>query len=59
MTKEKMTEGLRNDAVKNSSFETKSRFAILIILVFLFLSWTILWWVILSKRVSYNMSLIL
>ena len=42
MTKEKMAEGL-NDAVKSISFETKSRFAILIILVFLFISWTILW----------------
>ena len=42
MTKEKMAEGL-NDAVKSISFETKSRFAILITLVFLFISWTILW----------------
>ena len=54
MTKEKMTEGL-NDAVQNSSFETKSRFAILIILVLLFISWTVLWWEILSSFfVVYN-----
>ena len=54
MTKEKMAEGL-NDAVKSISFETKSRFAILIILVFLFISWTILWWVNFRWTLKFNL----